>query len=616
MRRLYLHLLNLFLLLLCATPGYSQEGRLSYLDSIRHRLDTTRSTADKLNLLLELSAMTVDRAQSEAYAAQGVELAQLSRDPRLIATTYLGHAYRFLNNPSVADNLDQATKNLQQAEQVAKEYGLESVLVSVYCDYARSWHFRGSDVRALSYTTQALAIAAGIDNDSAKVRAYCVTGDIYLYMNQMLLALRNYLNGLDVAEKSGKPDLLRYSYAFLRFFYQSIGDYDKSLDYALKVYDKDRELWNANMVQDLLVVGDIFLKKDQPDLALRMYEESIHVADTFRFDLLKIDAYHRMFLLYSTTKQYEKGVQFLFAHREMLEILHVLGFDPYIDELVAVNYTQQGRYDSALYYFRKSAPDAIAKGVPESQIDFYMDFGEYYKKTNNPQQAIFYCNKAYALAAATNNLTSEEKCTDSLESLFVAVRNFPEALVCEQRAAVERDSIRTQTQATDLMKLEVENDQRRRERLAEEERVRTEHRHNIQYMGFTMGLVVLFVALVMLARLSVPVSVIRALVFVAFIFLFEFIIMLADRQIQAWTAEEPWKVLLLKIILAAGMVPLHHWLEHKVVHYLSHHRKTPAHGAADAVRGPAAGAPTGALPTAGVSGGEHAEAATAGGGRL
>jgi tetratricopeptide (TPR) repeat protein len=492
----------------------------------------------------------------------------------------------------------------------------------VYCDYAITRHFQGNDVKALSYTTQALAVAAGIDSDSAKVRAYCVTGETYMFMNQMLLALRNYLNGLDVAENSGKPDLLRYCYAFLRFFYQSIGEYDKSLDYALKVYDKDREMWSDDMAQDLLVVGDMFLKKDQPDLALKMYEESIHVADTFKFDLLKVNSYHRMFLLYSKTQQYEKGVQFLFAHRDMLEILHELGFDFYIDELVAVNYMHQGRYDSSLYYFRKSAPDATAKGVPENQIDFYMDFGEYYKRTKNPRQAIFYCDKAYALAAATNTLNMEEKSTDSLEKLYMALGNYPAALACEQRAATERDSIRTQMQATDLMKLEVENDQRRRERLSEEERLKTEHRHNVQYMGFTMGLVALFVALVMLARLSVPVSLIRALVFVAFIFLFEFIIMLADKQIQTWTAEEPWKVLLLKIILAAGMVPLHHWLEHKVVHYLSRHKKapgyTPGGGAAHGEWGsdPVPVAQPGALSTADIAGAGQAGAASAGGGSL
>ena len=61
-----------------------------------------------------------------------------------------------------------------------------------------------------------------------------------------------------------------------------------------------------------------------------------------------------------------------------------------------------------------------------------------------------------------------------------------------------------------------------------------------------------------------------------FIFLFEFIILLLDRTIQAWTHEEPWKVLLIKIVLAAGLVPLHHWLEHRVIYCLSHRQKPVA----------------------------------------
>ncbi len=524
--------------------------------------------------------MTMERSKGREYANQAIELAQLSRDPRLIASTYFRNGNRYLGNSALADNLTEGTKNLQQAEQVAKENGFEDILVKVYCDYASVCHYQGNDVRALAYSTQAMAVAAGIDDEGAKVAAYCKTGDIYIYMNQMLLALRNFLNGLDVAEKSGQHELLRNAYSYLRYFYATIGEYDKAIDYELKAYDVDRVRWDDDMTSDLLQLGDLFLKKDQSELALKMYEQSIHVADTFRFDLLKVNAYHRIFLLYMKTQQYKKGLQFLFAHQEMLDILHDAGFDFYVGELLAVNYTDQGRYDSALYYFRKAEPEATARGVPENQFDFYMDFGEYYKQTKDLPQAIAYCNKAYALAAAANSLGMEEKSTDSLEKLYLAVGNYPLAFTCEQRGAIERDSLRSQTQATDLMKLEVENDGRRRDRLAREERERTEHRHNIQYMGFTMGLVVLFVGLVTLARLSVPVSLIRALVFVAFIFLFEFIIMLADKQIQGWTAEEPWKVLLLKIVLAAGMVPLHHWLEHKVVHYLSHHKRVPGHGAA------------------------------------
>jgi tetratricopeptide (TPR) repeat protein len=570
MRYRFSYVLILSFFLLSVVDGFPQGGRLTYLDSVRHRLDTAHVTAEKVEQLMVLAALTLEQQKAEGYASEAIELAQLNRDPRLIAKTYLRNASRLMNNLSV-EKAARVLKNLQRGEQVAKENGLEDVLVQAYYEYAELWVGQGNNTKALTYSTEALAVAADVDNDSAKAEAYNAAGEVYMSMNQMLLALRNFLNALDVAEKSGDRQLLRKSYSELRRFYAGIGETDKALDYAVKQYDVDHALWSDDLPQDLINTGDLYVD-NQPDLALKMYDESIHMADTFRFDLLKANAYHRTFLLYLKTQQYEKGMQFLYAHPDLLDIMQKIGVNYYLHELLAVNYTKQGRYDSAMYYFRRSEPEALANAEPDFLFDFDMNFGEYYRKTNNLPQAILYCNKAYALAASTNALDQEAESTDSLEKLYVTAGNYPAALVCEQRGADERDSIRTQTQATDLMKLEVENDGRRRERLAREEQERTEHRHNIQYMGFTIGLVVLFVALVMLARLSVPVWLIRAFVFVVFIFLFEFIIMLADKQIQGWTAEEPWKVLLLKIILAAGMVPLHHWLEHKVVHYLSRHK--------------------------------------------
>ena len=134
--------------------------------------------------------------------------------------------------------------------------------------------------------------------------------------------------------------------------------------------------------------------------------------------------------------------------------------------------------------------------------------------------------------------------------------------------------MRELSKATELLKLEVDNDTRRRDRLAKEEEQAREHRHNVQYMGFTVGLVALFIALVMMGWLAVPTSVIRGLGFLSFIFLFEFIILVTDKQIGELTHDEPWKVLLIKIVLAAGLLPLHHWSEHKVIHFLSSRKKS------------------------------------------
>ena len=567
---------------LCTSVAFSQGKGLGYTDSLKKRLDTTTIIQDRVKLLLEIAHVTMDRAKAGDLANQAIELAQESRDQRLIADTYIQNGRRFLNNSSLIDNLTAARKSFDQAVLVAKENGLDEQLVKAYCGIADILRYEGTDVKALDYATQALAVAAGVESAGAKVRSYGAMGDVYMDMNQMLLALRNYLNALDVAEKSDSVELVRNCYISLQYFYENIKEYDKAIDYRERAYALDRKLWDNAMTSDLIQLGDLFLKKDQPDLALKYYERSINTADTFRFDLLKFNGYYRIFLLYFHTQKYKEGLQYLYAHQGMLDILREAGFEYYIGQMVATNYTEQGRYDSAAYYFRKAEPEAVLHGTPETLIDFFMDYGNYFRKTKDLGQAIVYCNKAYALAAASGSLASEEQTTDTLEGLYEASGNQAAALVCNKRGAMERDSLRTQTQATDLMKLEVENEGRRRDRLAREDQERIEHRHNVQYMGFTMGLVVLFVGLVMLGRLAVPVSVIRALVFVAFIFLFEFIIMLADKQIQGWTAEEPWKVLLLKIVLAAGMVPLHHWLEHKVVHYLSvrRHKKHPVEAVA------------------------------------
>ena len=168
-----------------------------------------------------------------------------------------------------------------------------------------------------------------------------------------------------------------------------------------------------------------------------------------------------------------------------------------------------------------------------------------------------------------------QKCDANLDTLYARAGDFKTARIYNGEYGLYTDSIRSLARVTDLDKLEVDNDNRRRERQAREEELNTEHRHNVQYMGFTIGLVVLFLLLVMMGWLVVSPRTIRALGFFSFIFLFEFIILLADKQIHEWTHGEPWKILAIKIGLAAILLPLHHSLEHKVMYYLTSHRKDP-----------------------------------------
>jgi tetratricopeptide (TPR) repeat protein len=573
--RFFASITFLLFILLFGLRANSQDTR-SFTDSLKFRLAGAHTPHDKVDLLLNLSlATSLDPAQSRAYGEEAISEAELSRDRWLIASAYLQNGKRYLNNSGLSDNLEQALKYTERAEQVARENGLESLLVDSYCQLAGIWADKGNNAKALTYSNEAMAAASNSDNDTAKVRAYSALGDTYLNMNEMLLSLQNFLAAMNIAEADGKDGLLRDVYKYLQRFYSSIHEYSKAVDYGMKAFQLDSRLGEGiNMLMDELRIGDMYVQSKQLEIAIGFYERDFRLADSLHMPFMKFNTYFRIFNMYTLNGEYAKGMNYIGGHPEILNFLDSIGAQFFVHEIYGMAMTERREYDSALYYFRKGESEIEQNGNPEMQCNFYTFFGNYYQATKAFPAAIVYYKKALEKASAIQGLEYEEAIGDTLKGLYEKTGDYREALFYETFSSGVRDSIRNQTRVTDLMKLEVDNDNRRRDRLAREEEQRVEHRHNLQYMGLTVGLVVLFIGLVMLGRLAVPLSLIRALGFMSFIFLFEFIILLADKPIQVWTAEEPWKVLMIKIVLGAGLVPLHHWLEHKVIHYLGSRRKS------------------------------------------
>jgi len=115
----------------------------------------------------------------------------------------------------------------------------------------------------------------------------------------------------------------------------------------------------------------------------------------------------------------------------------------------------------------------------------------------------------------------------------------------------------------------------RSQQAAEEQKKR---RNNIQYLAIVIGIISLFVSLVILGMFKVSAGVIKAIGFFVFLMFFEFIFLIFKKNIYEFTKGEPWKDLAFMIALAAILVPLHHWLEHKVLHYLTSHNRLTAAG--------------------------------------
>lgn len=521
-----------------------------------------------------------DGVLSDSFATQAMEVAELSRNRRLLITAYIKNGNRYMNQAELAGNILKAIDNFQYAEKIAKESGLNGGLVDSYCGLSDAYVAKGENEKAMGYNNLALFVAANLGNDTAKVTAYVSMGNCYEAKNEKLLAFRNYLEAFNIAELSKKEDLVRKVCRNLAGFFRGIEDYDKAIDYQVRVLDIDRSKQKRlDLMRDYVDLGNLLAGKKQYDLALKMYEKSIAEADTLHLDLFKLNSYISIFQMYFSRNQYAGGMAYLHEHKDLTAFLEKAGLRFFTDEASGVAYTEMGKFDSAYYYFSRTEPEFEKKGSAYMRSDFYDKFGDYYRKRGDLQTAIVYYLKNRAIGQGIGSLTILQKSAANLDSLYIQTGDFKSAYFYNKEYTTYTDSIKALAKEADLQKLEVDNDNRRRERLAVEEEEATQHRHNVQYMGFTVGLVGLFVLLVMLGLFVVSPRMIRGLGFFSFIFLFEFIILLADKQIHEVTQEEPWKVLLIKVLLAAILLPLHHWLEHKVIHYLTHRKKLVPAGA-------------------------------------
>ena len=94
------------------------------------------------------------------------------------------------------------------------------------------------------------------------------------------------------------------------------------------------------------------------------------------------------------------------------------------------------------------------------------------------------------------------------------------------------DSLMQLSKDKDLLSVELDNEDKRKEREELRAEEATYRRHNIQYIPITVGIATVSLILILMGLFKVSAGTIRIIGFLAFIFFFEFIILLADVQIH------------------------------------------------------------------------------------
>jgi hypothetical protein len=565
------------LLILFLLGGYTIRAQNFFLreDSLLTLLKTRYSSLSTERIMIASALMYLHLPDEPLFDSLKNLLIQESEDSRnrnFICLTYSQISKSYLGYYNRPDYYEKGKPYADKCLQVANESGLEGYKVSAYLLYARYYLNITENQKALDYNNQAISLASAIGSDSLLSQSYTSISVTWNVLANKLSEFQALLNARNFAEKSMIHSLILQSLNELGNFYESVNDYEKAKDYYTICENKARE-WNESsfVFTSLRALGRTHLHEKNEKLGISYYDKAISFGDSLGIGNLKLQIYLDLLNYYFNTSDPVKGLAYMDQHPALMEFIRKFGVGYQVNKLYAVVESSNNKYDSALYFLNLALPfEYSQKGNYSEKYQFAGQIAEVYRgmhKYPEEYKTLLLVNK---FADSSQNIYYLRDVMLNLDSVSYLLGNYKLSQQYLTQYNIFRDSIESLSKQKDLLSIEIQNANKRAEQQKKDEEEKRRTRNNIEYLGITAVIATVFIILVVFGVFKISPAIIRAMGFFAFIFLFEFIVLLLDDQIQVITHGEPWKVLAVKIFIISLLLPLHHWLEKKMTHYLTY----------------------------------------------
>jgi tetratricopeptide (TPR) repeat protein len=559
---------------------YSNAQKDTTVKRLQQQITAAKTVSSKIDALFELATAynlenppacqeTIDKAIYTAEESRDREMMIKAR--RLAANLYI-QATSIKTYASKADEYGKEAMDMCN-----KESGMQKEKVLCNMLMSRLLRNKSNFADAKRYNQTAVTLADEMNDDSLSITTRLSYGNTQLRADDKLDAFKTYIAAQTIAEKTNhknKEWLLNSVINSLSAFYFSIEDYDRAIDYQYKylAYAK-----NNNKVDDLLstynYIGSLYTAAKKYNAAQKTYEELIIKADSLKKEDYKTTGQIGIVNVLLDKQDGKEGLEYLRKNTAIKDLFKRINMEHQLDFGLGSVYTITKQYDSANYYFNKALPVLEKIASVNTLANIYQQYAESLFKMGNYQKAISYLLKNKTINDSLGTGSNNKQCYSMLDSCYQKTGDYKNAFIFNEQYQKAKNLLEEKSKAKDILAVEIDAENKRKERQEKANTEETNRRHNWQYMGIVLGIISLFIILAITGFFNVPIKWVRALGFISFIFLFEFIILLADSWIHNFTHGEPWKVLAIKVVLIAMLLPLHHFLEHKVIQYLSHKKQ-------------------------------------------
>lgn len=399
----------------------------------------------------------------------------------------------------------------------------DTLTIHNYYSLADKFFFSNRD-SFLFYTDKGFELSKKLNDEYGEAWAYYNRAIIFSDIGNTTQALALYFKTLHMCEHINRKWLTVTCLINISSLYDDMLDEKRALEYSQKAYALSKEF----TIEDLLFSsawdnGFYFTNLNMLDSALYYFQEAYQLAQK--------------------QKDYKNAY--------LGQAFSGLGY---------VN-SRLGNYDIALPYLKKASDSLYS-----AQSNYYLCYNygflaELHEKAGNRDSCISYCIKQLEIAKAIKYTRVQ---LDAYEKLIKVYQQTNPAKAFEyyQQQKILTDSLYSADKNWEILNLTADENTRQKE--AEEKKAEElkQHRENIQYAAITVAIVTLVILFLLLSRsIIVNERFVKFLSVVNLLIIFEFINLLAHSYIESLTNHSPVYMLLILVMIAALIVPLHHSLE-------------------------------------------------------
>ena len=408
--------------------------------------------------------------------------------------------------------------------------------VLLMCQLAKAIRGYNPDTAQI-LSQQALYLARRIDYLEGESQSLGALANTFSKIGNYSRALELNIEKLKLEEKRNKPRNLATVHIAIGVIYREQEEYRKALEY----YSKADSVIRENNIENLkyyiaLNIGDAYNLLGISDSAFSYFNKSLELAKAFP----------------------EKDLVEDFIGTSMTGLGHC--------------YLKLGSYENSLINYQTAITYLQSANDDEILCEATLGLANLYKQLNKHDSAAYYATLSVSLAKKDGFLSKELEAAEFLTDHYKKAKKIDSAFTYVSYVESLNDSFNSKSKIRESQVIS-SNEHFRQLELEENKRQAKKQRfEQLQMLLIAIFIPGFFLITLLLSRVNVHLKLIRLLGVLSLLFLFEYLTLLLHPTVARLTHHTPVFEILIFVAMAAVLIPLHHRLEHWLIHKLIHHR--------------------------------------------